>query len=248
MSQWFWVGAGDEKNGNTYYKSVRYVKNVVDKGANKEDNLERIYKVGDTVVIRNGIDRPQVAHLVELFQKGVAVQDDEIEFVTENTSGIQARMRCTLRWFIDHDEEDVQSAKPTHRDFPNLGEGDVVFSEQVHRDDLGIIVGRAYMCATQEEFEAMKNEERNDCGEEDVIRLVRCIYGFGHGHTGKLRELLTGELTKLLENPTTNDALYSSSLNALHGGRRMAPRKSARPRRGHQVPAIAGGIRKIDRS
>eukprot|EP00171_Calliarthron_tuberculosum_P022501 IDg22501t1 len=215
-ARWNWVGDGKNSGEYVFYKAVEC--KILSK------NMRRIFRIGDSVLVSSGLAGPEcawAAQIVELLEPASRAMpiDDELSIVDDNTTG--KNMRCTLRWLYAPSDVPPES----HRGAVNIipaprSDGrEMYFSDLVEKtgsNGLDVIEGRAYLSATEDELAHKINSKPHGFWRGDDIKLVRVYYGNASGNPGPLRNLNTGELSRLLRNPTT-DIEYAEYRGRMYG-------------------------------
>lgn len=201
--RWSWVGEGEHKGAQVFYKAVEC--HVLSK------NQRRIFYVGDLVLVSSGQADPEaawVAQLVELLEPAFRARpiDDELAIIDDNATG--KSMRCTLRWLYAPSDVPPESHRGAANIIPApLTDGrEMYFSDLVEKtgsNGLEVIEGRAHLSQSEDELASMLSIAPPGFCKGDIVKLVRVYYGNASGNPGPLRNLNTGELSRLLNNPTT---------------------------------------------
>lgn len=209
------MDSGEEKHfGRVFHKRVR--------AKRLSDNLVRIYKIGDTVVMKGENDDTWTAQIVELFE---STEDDEelrevlqIDLRKINNGHGYELMRVTLRWFYNPADMNMHTLRSSS--CPNHIKNEIYFSDHVEKEgynDITVIEGKAWLVPTKrqrEEFLQSPNAEYKSG--MDTVRIVRCFVNSLSPELA-VRELDTGELSHLIKNPTADKDLFETSRQRMRG-------------------------------
>lgn len=209
--KWSWLGTGKRRGSCTYYDRAQVVR--------ISDKARRVFEIGNAVYVANDEGQAWVAQLVEMFQVGDQLEDDECQIVEDATQAL-LRMRCTLRWFYNADDETIRNSKLVSPRIPTAIRNEIYFSDHVENGNsncLEVIEGRAFLCATEHELRDFHNHRPEEYWEGDAIRLVRCFYGYNAGNPPPIRELGKGELEVLIKNPSSDPDLYNRKRLTFYG-------------------------------
>lgn len=223
--EWTWVGEGRPDSrpnrGRVYFDKIR--------GMHSGEELERIYKVGDVVVMNGEQNERWFAQIVELFQ--VRENDNELREILHMDSRRNAGtahyelMRCTLRWF--YNVGDVSKDALRRSRIPKPIDKEVYFSDHVEKDgynDVTVIEGLAFAVGSAVAKEQFLREPPERYVELfDHVCIVRCFIN-SSVEEPVLRNLDKGELNFLLQNPTSDKDLFSKARQRMMGkGRSKDP-------------------------
>lgn len=207
--------------GRVYYDRLR--------GYHSGEDLERVYKVGDVVVMNGEHNERWFAQIVEFFQ--VHENDSELREILHMDSRRIAGtehyelMRCTLRWFYNVGDVDKQSFRRSR--IPKPESNEIYFSDHVEKDgynDVTIIEGLAFLVGSSVARKDFLREPPQRYSEDfDHVCIVRCFINSNIDEP-VLRSLDKGELHYLLQNPTSEKDLYEKSRQRMLGkGRSKDP-------------------------
>ncbi len=209
--KWSWLEPGTKKNNCTYYGRVQ--------AARSSDKSHRVYETGHTVHVANDENQLWVAQIVEMYQVGIDLEDEECVLVMDK--GIPSHeMRCTLRWFYSADDENMADSKRVCPWLPKPVKNEIYFSDHVEdgkSNNLSVIDGRVFLCSTEKEMTLFPEMLPTDYREGDAVCLCRFFYGYNSGNPPPIRELARRELEYFRSNPSRDPDLYSASKAAIFG-------------------------------
>lgn len=213
--QWSWEDPGEERHlGRVFHKAV--------KAYRPYDGVKRIYRLGDTVVMKGENEDTWIAQIVELFQ--VKEDDEELREVLQidlrkiNSTHHYELIRVTLRWFYNPSDMNMHTLRSSS--CPNHIKNEIYFSDHVEKEgynDITVIEGRAWLARDKREREdILQNPPKGFLRGMDQVRIVRC---FVNSQSPELavRELDTGELRYLLGHPTADKDLFETSRQRMRG-------------------------------
>lgn len=239
--EWSWIGEGRPDSrpnrGRLYFDKIR--------GVHSGEELDRVYKIGDVVVMNGEQNDRWFAQIIELFQ--VLENDNELREILHMDSRRNAGsahyelMRCTLRWF--YNVGDVTKDALRRSRIPKPIENEVYFSDHVEKDgynDVTVIEGLAFAVGSTAALEQFLREPPSRFVDSfDHVCIVRCFINSSIEEP-VLRNLDKGELNFLLQNPLPDKDLYSKARQRMMGKGRKAPvmKSLSKKRKRHTRPVI----------
>lgn len=209
--EWAWefLGSGTTDSivdrGRTYYKAIT--------SRHLADDWERIYNVGDPVVLNSGDGALWVAQLVSLYEESYEEYETRRmrdSFPVED-SEVYKHMRCTLRWFESPSDLSPEAQKASK--IPKPYEDEVYVSDHVEQDGFNCVTdikGMAFLLGSQEDREAF-DEEPDPRYVPDLDRVC-IVRGFANSSVDNVvRFLYEGELECILKYPCSDRHLHDNS-------------------------------------
>lgn len=211
--KWRWVGGGrqDKKvRGRVFYEQIECYRHY--------DGIRRRYQVGD-VVNMVGEGASWTAQIVNLFQ---IKHDDEglrriIDYDESNPRAKFELMRCTLRWF--YASEDLKESI-RRSSLPRAIKGETFFSDHVEgrgSNPVTVIDGLAWVLPSVQEKNAFLKEP--DLRYQNGLDVINVCRGFVNSAAPDfpVRQLDSGELQYLLDNPMDAKNLYDTARQRMRG-------------------------------
>ncbi len=228
--QWYWLGSGTRKGQRTYYDYAQ----VVHKGENKT----RVFQTGNAVHVAGEEGQIWIGQIVNMFHAGTDIDDDEC-VVVETPVETLRRMRCSLRWFYNADDETISDSRRVSPHIPPPIGNELYFSDLVEEEGtncLEVVEGRAFLYPTEQHMVEAQEHPPSAYWEGDIFRLVRCFYGNNAGRPPPIRQLAKGELEILLKNPSDEADLYDRARLFLYGPSRAVLKGTGRKKRFQCLP------------
>lgn len=207
--EWDFLGkaTADIEHGRKYYRAIS--------SRRLSDDWERIYNVGDAVVLNSGDGALWVAQLVNLYEE--SYEEYETRRMRDSfpvdESETCKHMRCTLRWF--ESPGDLSSEAQKLSKVPQPLEDEIYVSDHVENEGFNCVTdikGMAFLMPSNEERERFDDEpDPRYMQETDRVCVVR---GFANSSVDNVvRVLDDGELECILKYPCQDRRLHDNSFS-----------------------------------